>query len=511
MLNVLVVDDEPKHRRGLSRMIKELRPDYEIHSAMDGKEALETIAAQPVDIVFTDIEMPVMDGLQFIECMNRRGGNESIIIMSAYSHFEYAQRAIQLGAMDYLLKPIEEERVNQTLLKAEQRVKIERSASMDTLLSRVFEGTSSREDITFLAKCCPASAGIVQGAEFSSSQGPSHLASIRREIKERLGHVFKEMGFMYNFYESDRKELLIWILTTCEDDSSIFLHTKFDEWFQRVMNKIAEDFNIELTIGAGEPFRSWDPLQVKRSYELVLLAIKSKFYYGCNVFIPANFISGRTPFSMVKLDTGVMMRAIQAGDKETALNSLRVAIDRVLEKSLPSPDKLVLSVAASIHHLHVCLSEKGHVVSDIVTHEEAILKSKSWAELWHAAQSWVLSLANQLDNKKQKRNESIIDTCKSYIEGHYAEELSLSTLAEKFHFNASYFCMLFKNNTNTTVSQFIIQTRMNRAASMLKQTSLKVYEIAAMVGYKDVKYFIRLFRKEYGASPDEFRHITATR
>jgi len=89
--------------------------------------------------------------------------------------------------------------------------------------------------------------------------------------------------------------------------------------------------------------------------------------------------------------------------------------------------------------------------------------------------------------------------------------LSLSTLAVKFHFNPSYFCILFKNHTRMTIHQYITHIRMRAAASQLLQTSQKVYQVAENVGYRDVKYFIRLFRKEYGTSPDEYRHLSATR
>lgn len=74
MLNVLVVDDEPKHRQGLSRMLKNLKPEYHIFNARDGAEALERMELHPIDLVFTDIQMPIMDGLEFVEHLTRRGG-----------------------------------------------------------------------------------------------------------------------------------------------------------------------------------------------------------------------------------------------------------------------------------------------------------------------------------------------------------------------------------------------------------------------------------------------------
>ncbi|MGZ7441341.1 response regulator [Paenibacillus sp. TH7-28] len=260
MLNILVVDDEPKHRKGLSRMLQGLNPKHNIFHARDGAEALESISVHPIDLVFTDIQMPVMGGLEFVEHLTRRGGNECVIIMSAYSEFAYAQRALQLGARDYLLKPVEEDRIAPLLAKAEQKA-----------------------------------------------------------------------------------------------------------------------------------------------------------------------------------------------------NTVRLAASK-------------------------------------------------------ASREWLFALSDRPNDRKRCKAEMIIESCKTYIDTHYHEEdLSLSTLAAKFHFNPSYFCNLFKTHSRMTIHQYITQTRMKAAAKLLLHTSQKVYQIAENVGYKDVKYFIRLFRKEFGTSPEEYRHLSAIR
>lgn len=111
MYYILVVDDEPKHRKGLINMIKMFRPDYNVFGARNGQEALNFISTNPIDILITDIKMPIMDGLELIEKLMEHHKNIKIILLSAYAHFEYAQKAISLGAFDYLLKPIDGDRI----------------------------------------------------------------------------------------------------------------------------------------------------------------------------------------------------------------------------------------------------------------------------------------------------------------------------------------------------------------------------------------------------------------
>lgn len=291
MFSVLVVDDEPKHRRGLTLMIRELRPDYRIYDAKDGLEALQCMDANPVDIIITDIEMPVMNGLQFIENLGERAHDTLVVILSAYSRFEYAQKAIRLGAADYLLKPVAETKVEEMLSELETKIRAE-----------------------------------------------------------------------------------------------------------------------------------------------------------------------RTNRGSLQVSTGQQWRAA----------------------ARPNPGE-----------------------------EKEIAASFTFLESSHAAS--VLEDAAINADKKRLRNEAVIESCKAYIECHFTEDLSLGALAAKFHFNPSYFCLLFRTHTQTTISDYILKTRMRHAEYLLTSTPRKVYEIARMVGYRDVKYFIRLFRKEFGSAPDEYRHMAGHR
>ncbi|MBW7460811.1 response regulator, partial [Paenibacillus sepulcri] len=94
-MNVLVVDDEPKQRRGLAAMIRSLRPDYRIWEARNGREALEFCEARTFQIVFTDIQMPLLDGFRFAELVKKEGCLQpKLVFVSVFHEFGYAQQAI---------------------------------------------------------------------------------------------------------------------------------------------------------------------------------------------------------------------------------------------------------------------------------------------------------------------------------------------------------------------------------------------------------------------------------
>ncbi len=122
MLGVQIVDDEPIIRKGLDKMIEWQDMGFEVTCmAQNGKQALEQLEVEKVDVIITDIEMPIMNGLEFIknvrESESTAVSSREIIVLTAYEDFEYARTAIKYGVTDYILKPISIEQLKDVLIK----------------------------------------------------------------------------------------------------------------------------------------------------------------------------------------------------------------------------------------------------------------------------------------------------------------------------------------------------------------------------------------------------------
>ena len=122
MIRIAIIDDEPRQRRGMEQLIIALRPEAEVLAFRNAKEALEALRVQPAQIIFSDIRMPHMTGLDLAQRVHERMPNTLVILISAYSEFEYAHKAIELGVFSYLLKPIQPEAVREVLDKALERL-----------------------------------------------------------------------------------------------------------------------------------------------------------------------------------------------------------------------------------------------------------------------------------------------------------------------------------------------------------------------------------------------------
>lgn len=116
-MRIVVIEDEENMCNSLVRMIRSINPEYKVvGTALNGEDGAAVIEKTMPDVVFTDIRMPRVDGLEMIRLLNQKQIRTHYVIISAYSDFEYAQKAIRLGAGDYLLKPIAYEDVERTLL-----------------------------------------------------------------------------------------------------------------------------------------------------------------------------------------------------------------------------------------------------------------------------------------------------------------------------------------------------------------------------------------------------------
>ncbi|ANS73214.1 hypothetical protein AWM70_00300 [Paenibacillus yonginensis] len=124
-MKILIVDDEPRHLRGMMNLIRQLRPGAEVTAAKDGVAALEQVRRDCPEAILTDIRMPHMDGLAFLGKLKEEGILSKVVIVSAYNMFEYAQTAIRHGAYDYLLKPVEIESVERLLDRIELQLRLE--------------------------------------------------------------------------------------------------------------------------------------------------------------------------------------------------------------------------------------------------------------------------------------------------------------------------------------------------------------------------------------------------
>ena len=155
-MRIVIVEDEAPIREGMEKILQKLNPSYVLAGkAADGLEGLEVIRKEKPDVILMDIRMPDMDGLTMLEQLRKEGITSKAVVLSAYSDFTYAKRAMELGVNYYLLKPVKIQELRKVLQQTQEEVREENSRgmllSLESIARSALTGILEKSDETTAA------------------------------------------------------------------------------------------------------------------------------------------------------------------------------------------------------------------------------------------------------------------------------------------------------------------------------------------------------------------------
>lgn len=527
MYNLLIVDDEPRHRDGLANLISKLKPNYQVFKAKNGNDALTIMANHKIDIVFSDIRMPQMDGLQLLERLESYEKPPILVILSGYRQFEYAQKAISLGVCEYLLKPIDIATMDNTLDKIEKAMlanqtqlqeneytitKLNQTLPIynDHLMNQWVLGHLEGNSLLEVQKLLPLiNKGTVLLTEINSlkSTHRSDEFQTRQLVKENVERTLEASSESVSFYLEDRRSILVTVVSTnaCDIRSAETLDK------MRTCIQELKEFDLDITMALGTECE--DVIrQVNNSFADAKRALSYQFFLGSAILIALDDI---IPAASEKLLTKYreeeeLLDAVRESDKGKAIRLIHAIFDKQISNGLPLPDSfrefILRIILHLVHHFKDVMLEDYY--KELLRKTEDTIKNSTFFLTMRDTVSEMLNdMIDNILNTRNWKKEMIIKTCLQFIEENYAEDLFLESMASKFYFNTSYFSHYFKVNTGISFSQYLLRTRLRKGKEFLEESDFKIYEISKLIGFKDTKYFNRVFKKEFGVTPEEYRRI----
>jgi two-component system, response regulator YesN len=324
-------------------------------------------------------------------------------------------------------------------------------------------------------------------------------------IKESLD----PLGNSISFFHQDGEPSLITILNL--ERKSDLLSKENVKSLNEVINNLKTKYGIDATIALGNVSQNiFD--NVSDVFNNAQKALGFKFFLEVDNIIAFSTIEsfGKKQVFVRFKEEEELTDAIRKLDKQKALSIIDDIIGKMVSDGYPVASKFKDAV------IHILLNQVK-MIQNAVNEEKFYFLTEdrlntlrlctNYSEFNIIIRQVIYDLISSLDDQKGRKNELIFSKCMDFIEKNYAEDLSLETLAETFYFNPSYFSTLFKNYTRVNFSQYLLNLRMKKGKELLEKTDYKVYEVAARIGYKDSKYFNRVFKKEFGVTPDEYRRI----
>lgn len=536
MINIIIVDDEPRHRKGLANLIGKLRPDYVINQFKNGNEALEFVKDNKVDIIITDVKMPIMDGLVFLKKSKEAENNSKVIILSGYANFEYAQNAISLGAFDYILKPVDEYIIYEMLVKVEKSIKQEEEARkreielIDSLkntmliyvenqFNKWIKGEINKEILAEIEKYFHKdgegwviATKIVSKNRIAEGREDNNQKCLQN-IKNIMTEMVKRYGDNISFYSNDNKNILITVIKQNDNNVNEIDEVNFKDFNERVLF-VKNEYGINISMGISRKCSSIYSQAKKCFYEAVE-ALELRFYFKNN-----NIISFSNEKQIKKTNVfinsiyeEVLNKCICQQDTIGAVNSMNEILAKFLEKDYPEQNELKNNVIRIflkiIKEVEIFMTNESYheITTNIIS---TINLSEDIDELKQSCNLIVVKIISVFERWKSNKNKIFFDKCVKYIESNYMEDISLEDISEKFHFNPSYFSTMFKERLGMNFVKYLLKLRIKKACELLLEGDRKIYEVSALVGYKDSKYFNRVFKNEMNICPDEYRRLNSS-
>lgn len=503
-IKIVVVEDESPLLKHIHKKIEAVSSDFTvIGAAYNGKEALEIISATPPDIVFTDIKMPIMDGLELSRILYEQFPDIRTVVVSGYDDFEYARTVLSYRVCDYLLKPLQPDILKKVLLSLQTSILEEKRTKIYDLLDCQLKGEqlpAHWEDLRSFINAASFSLFMIchnnlqihsQHNDISASVDLFHFPweSVFEHAPFALSGHWLFPGATPNTYLT-----VIQNLSVSEDTAAHFLLTALQDHLTAERFTLVYDHN------------QVDFSQLYHLKQRLHNRLYSSYVIGHPALINTAEKSTVLPPAVLSKDTSAYFRTMLSANNTSGFASAlsNLFADWEMNK-LPQQwiDKVLTQLLYLLHqHLFFSNEEYEEMCSNvfhILETQPCLLSAgeKIIAELL----GWVT-----LTSTIPTAIENTIEELDTFIRLHYREELSLADLAERYHFNHSYLTRAFRKQKGEAPLKLINSLKIKDAKELLLNPQLSIKEISEMLGFSSQHYFSRCFKNFTGISPNEYRN-----
>lgn len=543
MYRLMVVEDEDMIRKGIVNSIPWQSLGFiVVAESANGKDALEQLEKNPVDVLLTDVKMPIMGGIELAKETRLLYPDIEIIILSGFAEFEYARQAIGFRAFDYLLKPTNKKKLLDAFtelkegLDQKQEMREELfcsnlyiSAGYETMrnefLQAMLEGDTSLFN-DFDEKIASLELDF-SGHFFTAATIKLDKKSIFKELESSWATDKRLLTFSYrNILKEELSNIdnAYYIVKDYDMIDFIFCFTSLEQQKEQMipcLESISENINnclfkfviVPYTIGIGLSYPSIH--HISKSYSQAKRSIQNNFYLGdqkIQVYQDNNESKYELNFIRFYPDELELVVTSISNGKYADTKKYLTSIFRMLmeQNLLPEIVKnycitLKLMIQSKITNNYEGLARIiGDEYNDFV--KEAINVKELESFIVNVMVALAKEVDQTIDPLEIKDQHVAIDKAKEYIEVHLSEKITLKMISENVYLSETYFSYLFKKITGITYIDYIQKLRMLEAKKLLVNTKYKVYKIAEMIGYSDYKYFSVQFKKYVALTPKEYRN-----
>ena len=526
MYRILIADDEGIMLESLKNIIhRNFGEAYEVATAKSGRAAIELAESFHPDIIFMDIQMPGINGIQAIKEIRKFNSTALIYVISAYDKFDYAKEAISLGVERYLMKPIAKNTVISIVEEAVEKVDSKRQQRSDllkiqekleTVIPVVENGFISNiliqndwQDAEYYSQLLEVTEeyGYVMVFQFGTEYQDGKLVS-------PVGMSVKAQKF-YPEFRAVVKSYLKCIIGSVMSNRIVVAvpfekeQMEYEERIQIIENtrslvsRLEERLEAKFRAGIGRTRRMKD---LRNSYQEAFRALQestSRVIHTDDINMHGIY-EGGFPVEIEKN----MFQMVEKGDVQGMQQEANRFFDWMIQYYPESKDNIRLKVLEFILWAEKEAFHAG-AINYGFDYRKDYLSTVMALEDNEDIRRWFLekmtAICTSVHNKREEQSESVVSRAKNYIQENYSRDISLDDVSKEVNISPYYFSKLFKEEAGENFIEYLTRIRIETAKTMLKDPNLSIKEIGVLSGYVDPNYFSRIFKKQTDMTPREYR------
>lgn len=525
LIKIVIADDESWIRKGIIKALEGMNCSIDLVEAVDGEEAMAAIIKLQPDIVLLDICMPFIDGIQILQRINKLAPKPKVIVISGYSEFEYAQNAINYGAVGYLLKPLNTEQLYQMLKQAMDELNYENQTSHLLVEKREIENQYAHihyEKSLNSIIHTPENwinrpiiqANILPFSGDSSFQfliihldnGSSNTWNFteENEIRTAVKQILSDRALEYQvtFYDNYNNVLELFALIT--DLNPRALAHKTEAFLKQAIREVKVKLQISVTIAVSIITKRID----HKLYERTKLALDLRFIQANKIIYRSEEVDKLIFTGMSDEQLNLMAQLIRNSDYE----KIKLNLHNIFSKPTHQQNHVLhvrLAYADIMNVLiRTCMQLKLNT-SDYLTENDLKGDVINYCNYSYEIESYLYTTITHIlmvEPWEEAKNTNIIERVVRQIDENKGRTYTVKDMAYKYAINPNYFSTLFKKSKGLSFIEYVNNQKIEGACGLLAYASnINVTEIANSLGFSDTQYFFKLFKKIKGITPLEYK------
>lgn len=530
---VLIIDDKPLIRSSLVQTIDWNKLNCTVSGQCDnGVHAIELIESFTPDIVITDIKMPGMDGLSLTSYLKEHFPNTKVIIITGYQEFDYAKKALQLGVLDIILKPIQNSLLEQLIAKAVQQINEEQSKlafhqqllldndnyknqidlSLTTLQNqfilgllknRTIESDLDEEQIKHMKLDHIKFCVIISRVRSSDLQQIINISNRQCELL-----LTYEKSFQLQIFDMTLNQDSIYLMVYKRSISSQQNKKNINEIFSTINHLLDQEYHEICCLAVSQ--MSDHISNVYSCYEQAQKVLDSCYFTSTDPILFSNnynLMSSKDNSYIIK-DLDHFYQILEHLPIEDIEDEMIHIVAKIAASSKGSDftikcllGEICITIIRHYSDKLYNQTQYENSINEVMTDIDKLMDIKQ-------AQTYLIQFVNRIKSaiqEKQATSNPIISQALTYIHDNYNKDISLTMLSAHLHLNPSYLSRLLKKETGKNFVDLLAEIRISIAKQYLSQPGSKILDVCQSVGYHDYAYFYQVFKRLEHISPSDYK------